>query len=143
LHAQIEQAGLKHRVHLLGVRGDVADLLAASDLFILPSLFEGLPLALLEAMGAGLPVIATHVCGSAEVVQDGLSGRLVPPRDPPALAAAILEVLDNPDLASRWGAAARARVKRDFSARAMADRVAAIYDEVLHVSHATMQAGAA
>jgi glycosyltransferase involved in cell wall biosynthesis len=86
-----DQSGFGGCVSCLGHRTDVADLMTAADLFVLPSLFEGLPLVVLEAMTAGLPVIGTRVCGTTEAVVDGVTGRLVPPGDAPALAAAILD----------------------------------------------------
>ena len=118
------------RVHLAGNRRDVSDLLAASDLFVLPSLWEGLPMALLEAMASGLPVVATRVSGSAQVVVDGESGLLVPAADVERLSEAIGTLLDDPDLARRMGRAARKRVDRSYSARAQAARHAELYRRV-------------
>jgi glycosyltransferase involved in cell wall biosynthesis len=115
------------RVHLVGNRRDVGDLLAASDLFVLPSLWEGLPMALLEAMASGLPVVATRVSGSAQVVVDGESGLLVPPGDVERLSEAIATLLDDPARARRMGRAARERVERSYSARAQAARHAELY----------------
>ena len=106
-------------------------MLPAADLFVLPSLFEGLPLSVLEAMAAGLPVVGTRIGGTEEAVADGMTGRLVPARDPAALAAAILEVLDDPDKAARWGATGRQRQQAEFSATRMVRDTRAIYDEVL------------
>ena len=131
LRAWVRTLGLEGRVWFLGRRHDVADLLAAADLFVLPSLFEGLPLVVLEAMAAGLPVVGTRVCGTAEAVHDGVTGRLVPAKDAPALATAIVEVLDDPELARRRGAAGRERVEREFSATRMARETGAIYAELL------------
>ncbi len=93
----------------MGYRADVPDLLAAADLFVLPSRFEGLPLAVLEAMAHGLPVVATRVGGTDEVVIDGVTGRLVGPGDPDALAAAIGDVLGDPDHARALGLKGQAR----------------------------------
>lgn len=115
------------RVHRVGNRHDVGDLLAASDVFVLPSLWEGLPMALLEAMATGLPVVATSVSGSGQVVVDGESGMLVTPGDEIALSGAITRLLDNPDRAQHMGRAARERVERFYSARAQASRLAEIY----------------
>lgn len=120
-------AGLGGRVHLVGNRSDVADLLAASDLFVLPSLWEGLPMALLEAMASRLPVVASAVSGSREVVISDESGLLVRPGDPSALAGAMLELLGNADRAARLGLGARARVEDRFSARTQARRHAALF----------------
>ena len=81
------------------------------DLFVLPSLYEGMPLSILEAMGAGLPVIATAVDGTPEVVEDGETGLLVPPADPAALARAVVRLLDDRALAVRLGQNGRARAE--------------------------------
>jgi glycosyltransferase involved in cell wall biosynthesis len=126
----IRERGLAQAVHVLGQRDDVPDLLAAADCFVLPSLFEGLPIALLEAMAAGLPVVATRVCGNDEVVIDGVAGRLVPPCNPAALAQAVVEALD-PALGPGWGRAARAHRAAAFDARRMARETADVYERVL------------
>ncbi|MBA2255356.1 MAG: glycosyltransferase family 4 protein [Chloroflexi bacterium] len=131
LEKQARALGIADRVMLLGTHGDVPRLLQAADLFVLPSRFEGLPLSLLEAMAARVPVVATRVIGSEEVIQHGRSGLLVPVDDAPALAAAIGSVLDDPQLARRLGAAAYDSVRRDFSATRMVAETAAIYDELL------------
>jgi glycosyltransferase involved in cell wall biosynthesis len=119
------------RVVFLGYRQDIPDLLASCDLFVLPSLFEGLPLSILEAMAAGKPVIASAIGGTDEAVLHGETGLLVPPADPTALAAAIHTVLSNPLLARRLAAAGKARVYRTFSAEAMVQRVTQTYEEIL------------
>ena len=129
LRAEARRLGLEGQVRFLGRRDDVPHLLAAADPFVLPSLFEGLPLAVLEAMAARLPVVGTRVCGTSEAVQDGVTGRLVPPEDAAALTAAIVQVLDAPDLAARWGAAGRARVAHEFNAARMVGEVVAVYEE--------------
>ena len=126
----VEGMGLAGRVLFLGQRDDVPELMAGSDLLALPSLFEGLPLSALEAMAAGLPVVGTRVCGTSEAVLDGVTGRLVEPGDPEALAEAIVEVLQAPGLAARMGAAGRLRVEREFGAARMACETAAIYEEL-------------
>jgi glycosyltransferase involved in cell wall biosynthesis len=131
LEAEIRALGLEDRVRLLGHRHDAAALLGACDVFVLPSLFEGLPVSVLEAMAAGRPVVATAVVGTTEAVVDGVTGLLVPPRDPAALARAISRLLEDPELARRLGAAGRARVEERFSADAMAHRVSDLYDEIL------------
>jgi len=131
LRAQVKRLGLASHVHLVGRRDDVPSLMAGADVLVLPSLFEGLPLVVLEAMAAGLPVVATRVCGTDEAVLDGITGRLVEIGDVTRLADAVLTVLDRPDLTATWGAAGRARVEREFSARRMAEETAAIYAEAL------------
>jgi len=131
LEWQARELGLSKRVLFLGYRHDVPDLLACCDLFVLPSLFEGLHLAILEAMAANKPVIASAVGGNDEAIVHGETGLLVPPADPAALAEAIQRVLSNPDLARRLAVAGKARVHEQFSAEAMIRRVADIYEEIL------------
>src|SRR5205823_4362177 len=104
--------------------------LAAMDIFVLPSLHEALPIAALEAMAARLPVIATRVGGNPEVVQDGITGLLVPPGDETALYKAVIRLLDDPTLASRLAEAGQAHVRTNFTLDQMARRVEAIYDEL-------------
>ena len=111
VHDLHQQLGLGERVRLLGYRADVRDLLAAADLFVLASAFEGLPVSIMEAMAAGLPVAATAVGGVPEAVVDGETGVLVPPNDADALAAALVRLSRDPALRSRMGAAARRRAR--------------------------------
>lgn len=120
LEQRIAAAGPACQFRLLGLRPDVPDLLAAADLFVLPSLWEGLPMALVEAMAAGLPVVATDVSGTRGVMVDGETGLLAPPGDAAALARAIGALLDDPARAAAMGAAARRRVETQFSARKQA-----------------------
>ena len=127
LRAQAAAAGIGERVHLLGFRDDVADILAAGDLFAMPSLSEGLPLALVEAMSFGLPVVVSRVGGVPEVVTDDVEGLLVPPSDPAALASAIRALLDDPARRSRQGDAARTRARRDYAIGTMVDRYERLY----------------
>jgi L-malate glycosyltransferase len=107
--------GLAERVLFTGFRSDVPQLLGASTISVLPSLSEALSNVLLESMAAGLPVVATAVGGTAEAVQHGRTGFLVPPADPAALAEAITCLLEHPQLAQRYGEAARTRVREHFS----------------------------
>lgn len=118
-------------IRFLGNRADVPELLAASDLFVLPSLWEGLPMALLEGMAAGLPVIATEVAGTRQVVVSGESGMLVPPGDAAALAATISRLADDAAERQRLGRAARARVESEFSSVRQAARHAEVYAAIL------------
>jgi glycosyltransferase involved in cell wall biosynthesis len=117
-------------VRFLGHRDDVPRLLSASDLLVLPSLYEGLPNVVLEAMRARKPVVATAAPGTTEVVVDGQTGRLVPLRNPPALAEAIRSVIQDPDLARRLGEAGRARVEAEFRADAMVAQFADLYEQL-------------
>jgi glycosyltransferase involved in cell wall biosynthesis len=102
LEALARRLGVGQRVRFLGVRDDVPDLLARSDVFVLSSQSEGMPTAIVEAMAAGVPVVATDVGGVAQVLNHGRAGRLVPPGDPSALAAAMDELFDNPSVASAF-----------------------------------------
>lgn len=126
-HAAIAAAGLAERVRCLGDRQDVPALLAASDVFVLSSQFEGLPISILEGMAAGLPVVASDVGGVSEEVLDGVTGRLVPARDPERLAAALRELLADPALARRMGDAGARRVQECFSAEAMGEALRTLY----------------
>ncbi len=122
------ELGLGERVRFLGIRSDVPDLLGASDLFVLPSLWEGLGLVFLEAMAAALPIVATTVSAIPEVVEDGESGWLVAPSDPDALAAAITTALDDPDERRRRGQAGAARLAERFGLDRMIDETLAVYE---------------
>lgn len=120
--------GLEDRVIFLGFRGDVSPILAATDLVVHPSLFgEGLPLAILEALAAGRPVITTPVGGIPEVIRDGETGLLVPPGDRRALAEAIVQLLQEPEQASKLGSNAQSLVKDRYSAEAMVRKIERIY----------------
>jgi glycosyltransferase involved in cell wall biosynthesis len=131
LEQTAESAGVRDRVVFAGRRNDVGDVLAELDVFALPSWTEGLPLVVLEAMARKRPVVATPVGGTPEVVVDGETGLLVPPRDPGALAGALRRLLDDAELRRRLGEAGYARVRERFSAEAMTKRVLELYDEVL------------
>ncbi|MFN8525923.1 MAG: glycosyltransferase [Chloroflexota bacterium] len=131
LDALVQDRGLSGRVKLLGHRDDVPDLLARCDVFVLPSLYEGLPLSVLEAMAAARPVVATAVGGTDEAVADGETGLLVPARDSEALASGIRRILGAPALARRLAAAGRERVEREFSATAMVAQVTGLYESAL------------
>ncbi len=120
LRALAAELGIAERVRLLGLRDDIPRLLAAADVFVQPSLSEGMPLAVLEAMAASLPVVASRVGGVHEAVADGETGRLVPSGRPPELAAALAAVLDSADRGAGLGRAGRRRVEAVFSAPAMA-----------------------
>jgi len=133
LHAQAVRAGLSGRVVFAGARCDVSEILPALDLFVLPSLYEGLPNVVLEAMAAGLPVVATGVDGTREVVLNGKTGLLVPPGDPAALAEAIGLLMEHPDLGRKMGAAGRERIRRHFSIAQMAGQTAWVYEALLKI----------
>ena len=118
LEVEIRRLGLERAVVLAGDRSDVADLLARADIFVLSSTSEGMPLSILEAMAAELPVVASAVGGVPEAVEDGDTGLLVPPHDPVPLAAALERLLADPALRRRLGASGRARVREHFGLEA-------------------------
>lgn len=125
LEAQIRRLGIERSVMLLGERDDMTSWLSALDAFVLPSRWEGLPNALLEAMALGLPVAASAVDGVVEVVEDGRNGLLVPPGRPGPLAAAVSKLAADPGLRARIGEAAKETVSRRFS---LIDMMAAYED---------------
>jgi glycosyltransferase involved in cell wall biosynthesis len=114
----------------LGHRWDIPDLLAAADLLVLPSLYEGLPVSVLEAMAAERPVVATSIGGTKEAVIHEVTGLLVPTGDPVAMANAIDRLRGDPAFARRLAVAGRLRVEREFSSAATAQGVMRVYDEV-------------
>ncbi len=134
--ALAHEAGAGAIVWLPGERADVPELMRGFDLFVLPSLGEGISNTILEAMASGLPVIATRVGGNPELVQAGATGRLIAPGNPAELAQALLDYVDDPARLAREGAAARARVEARFSMDAMVRGYLGVYDEVL-AQHAT------
>jgi glycosyltransferase involved in cell wall biosynthesis len=130
LTRKIDDLGLGGSVHLAGAFDDVEDFLLAADLFVLPSLEEGMSLALLEAMAFGLPVVATSISANQVLLEDHQSGRLVSPADPAALAAAINGLLDNKVESRRLGDAARQRVSADFSMDKMVTNHLALFERL-------------
>ena len=128
LEHDVSARGLAGAVHFLGARHDIDACLGAMNVFVLSSVTEGLAMTLLEAMAASRPVVATRVGGNPEVIVDGASGFLVPPRDAGALADAIERVLRDPAHAAAMGAAGRQRAAQRFSLEAMVGNYAAIYE---------------
>jgi glycosyltransferase involved in cell wall biosynthesis len=131
LVAQAAALGLSGRVTFLGWRDDVRAQLESVDVLVLPSRYEGLPLVVLEAMLAGVPVVATEVGGLRECIEPERTGVLVPPGDPRALAAALRRLLGDADRRERLAAAAREEAVRRFTAKAMADAYERLYLELL------------
>jgi glycosyltransferase involved in cell wall biosynthesis len=121
---------LDDKLKFTGHRDDVPRLLAAADLLVLPSRYEGLPNVVLEAMAYGKPVVATAAPGTTEVVSDGVTGRLAPVDDANALALALRTLVDDPAERARLGAAGRARVEREFGVGAMVDQFATLYERL-------------
>ena len=130
LAAQAARLGIADRVHLLGFRPDVAALLHAADVVALPSAVEGLPLAILEAMAAGRPIVATDVEGTSELLEDGRTGILVPGDDPEALAAAIAELLADPVRAASLGRRAAEHVRAAFDEQRVIDELDRLFDGI-------------
>src|SRR5207244_4140922 len=124
------ELGISPRVVFLGTRHDIPECLTALDLFVLPSLNEGMGRALVEAMAVGCPVVATCVGGIPDVVTDGATGLLVPPRDDRALADAILTLLRDRRLLAAYGEAAQRRVDERFDIETMVRSIERLYDEV-------------
>jgi len=131
LEGQARRLGIAPRFRLLGHREDVSDILSLCDIFVLPSLSEGMPLALLEAMAAGVPAVATRVGGVTEVLEDGKSGFLVPPGDSQALARGIISLLEDRSLARRIGNSAREVVASRFSLNVMVEAYRGIYAKLI------------
>lgn len=131
LQALIEELGLSEVVTLLGIRGDVPDVLSVADAAVCCSDFEGGPLAVMEYMGAGLPVVASRVGGLPELVQDGETGILIPPRDPAALAEALGELLADAPRRDRMGEAGRALRRREYGIDAFIGRLQALYERLV------------
>ncbi|MEO8288312.1 MAG: glycosyltransferase [Chloroflexota bacterium] len=127
LEAQAQALGIADRVIFAGFRDDIGNVLGASDVFVLSSLWEGMPLALLEAMAASLPTVATDVGGVAQVLQHGRTGLLVPPADAKALAAALLDCLNNPEQAHLYGDNGYAWVQQHYSMAAWVRKLEQLY----------------
>jgi glycosyltransferase involved in cell wall biosynthesis len=125
---QIQRNGLADRVALLDSTSDIPTLLWKADVFVQCSRWEGLPLAIIEAMMSGLPVIATSVGGVAEVVEVGVTGLLVPPKNPKALSSALNHLLHDPGLRARMGEAGRRRALGHFTEARMLAETVQVYD---------------
>lgn len=135
LLAFARERGLSDRVHIVTRRDDVVDLQAMSDVFVMPSLWEGLPMAMLEAMVAGKAVVASRTSGIPEAVDSGVHGLLTPPGDVDALADALAAVLRDPPLRRRLGEAARDRGQAEFSVQAMTGAYESLYARSLATAH--------
>jgi glycosyltransferase involved in cell wall biosynthesis len=127
LEALARESGTSHRVHLLGHRHDIADVLAASNVFVMPSTWEGLPLAVLEAMFAGTAVIASGISGIPEAIADGVDGLLVPPGEVEPLAAALQSLITDQARREAMGQSAYARACEQFSVGTMTAQYEALY----------------
>jgi glycosyltransferase involved in cell wall biosynthesis len=132
LEALVADLDLSGSVRFLGPRKDVPALLSEAACFVLTSDYEGCPLSVLEAMAAGVPVVATAVGGVPELVVDGETGLLVGPRAPDEVAEAVGQLFDNPAVARTMGAAGRARVREQFTLERMVAALDELYREVSH-----------
>jgi glycosyltransferase involved in cell wall biosynthesis len=131
LKSLIKELDIGRSVYMLGLREDVYEILAASDIFVLSSLFEGIPNSLLEAMTIGLPCVATEVGGIPEIMQSGQNGLLVPPSDHNSLADAVCSLITEPERSLRLGREAKRRVQRQMDWDVMTRETEAVYSELL------------
>lgn len=131
LEREVSDLGISQSVKFLGQRDNIPSLLVASDLSVLPSHEEGFSNVILESMAAGLPVVATRVGGNSEAVLDGVSGWLVPPRNPEIMAEKVIDLLKDPDKSKKWGEVGRRRVKDLFSVEKMVQNHLRLYEETL------------
>lgn len=130
LQELVNQLGLTNRVHFLGLRMDIPDVLGAADIFALSSDYEGNPLSVIEAMAAGLPIVSTAVGGVPELLQDGKEGLIVQPGHCEQLSQAMITLLKDTDLRRKMGVAAAVRAKKKFDVSAMVRAYEELYDEI-------------
>ena len=130
LTSQVRRLRIEESISLLGERKDVREVLAAADVFVLPSLWEGLPYVLIEAAALGKPIVAADIDGVREVIRSGETGILVPPRDPGRLAAALILLLKDQDLACKLGERAKRDIPPGFSLERMIRETETLYQEV-------------
>ena len=127
----LQSAGVNERAWLCGNRNDIPALMNVMDLFVLPSLAEGISNTILEAMASGLPVVATDVGGNRELVQSGKTGLLVPEGDPEALVSALAGYIRSPEQRQQQAANAREEALKERSLEAMVDKYMMVYDQVI------------
>lgn len=140
LAAQAADLGVSDHVKFTGFRRDVLSLIQQFEVFVFPSVQEGLGTSILDAMALYKPVVATRVGGIPEIVQDGVTGLLVPPQNPDALAHAIQYLLEHPEQGEKFGAAGRQRVAQHFTAERMAAKNLHVYQQLLHEAPLVTQA---
>lgn len=129
LEAAIQKSGHVDRIRIMGWRSDVPDLLKALDLMVLPSRWEGMPLAILEAMSSAVPVVASNIPGNRHLICEGIDGRLFPSDDDDALARALIDLIDHPTKRLRFSAQARAKVLANYTLSARMNKITAIYEK--------------
>jgi glycosyltransferase involved in cell wall biosynthesis len=128
---RISEAGIGPLVWMTGSRNDVSELMAALDVFVLPSKAEGISNTILEAMATGLPVIATEVGGNSQLVLDGETGFIIPSEKPSLLAEKLYEYINKPELLESHAKAGRLRAEQQFSLQHMVNQYQTVYDELL------------
>ena len=131
LEAQAVDLGIAEHIRFTGFRRDIPALIRGFEIFVFPSYLEGLGTSVLDAMALGKPVVATHAGGIPEAVEDGVTGLLVPPRDPVALAQAIRYLLQHPELQVQFGKAGRRRVEQGITADRMAQQTMQVYHQLM------------
>jgi glycosyltransferase involved in cell wall biosynthesis len=127
LESRARELGVADRVHFTGPVADPAEHLRAADVFVLPSVAEGMSNSLLEAMATGLPCLASAIGGNTDLVDDGRTGLLLPAEDPGAWASGLIRILEDASLARSWGAAARHRIEEEFALPVVVDRYLDVY----------------
>jgi glycosyltransferase involved in cell wall biosynthesis len=131
LQEHVKRLNLEGYIHFLGNRHDVPELLATSDLFVLPSICEGFSMALLEAMASGKPIVATAVSGTVQIMIANKTGLIVPPQNSLELSKAIIQLLSNPEQAHRMGQTAKQRVEANYGAQKQAEKHLVLYNSIL------------
>ncbi|MCR4345206.1 MAG: glycosyltransferase, partial [Candidatus Scalindua sp.] len=134
LKAKSKSLKLEDKIIFTGFRSDIKSVLASIDIFVMPSLLEGLPMVLLESMAMAKPIVATDIDGVKEVLNNGETGLLVPPKDPKALSVAIVDLLNHRDKAYQIGLAARRVVEERFGVDIMVKKVETVYEELLQLN---------
>jgi glycosyltransferase involved in cell wall biosynthesis len=128
---QAKESGIESQIEFMGYCSDIPEQLAMMDIFVQPSLYEGMPNSVLEAMASGLPIIATNVGGTPEAIIDNQTGFLIPPGEPQAIADKIRYVIENPDIARQVGINAREYIKKHFSIEAMVKKTDELFENVI------------
>lgn len=135
LYEESVQLGIDGSTHFLGTRSDIPELLYAADVFVMPSLWEGLPLALLEAMSAGLPVVATKVEGVESIIVDGENGYMISPQDVDALSAALIKILEDAEARAHFGRRNKDLVEQEYTIDRMCERYEELFLDLYRKNH--------
>ena len=134
LENKIKGLNLENNIHLIGFREDIHCIMKAADIFVLPSIFEGMPNVVMEAMALGKPIVASSVDGTKELIKHKKTGWLVPPRDPNALAEAITILLKNPELKSKLANNAKREINNTYNIKKITAKYEALYEKLLHLN---------